>query len=276
MSRIRLTALFAISLSSFLSSPLRASPPPCSPEALLGFADALYAQHDDYRAITEYERFLYLYPDHPRAGYADLQIGRSYQAGGAWDAAILHFEALARGARDPVVRKEAAYQVAHTHLLAGHYGEAIAAFSAFRDRYPEDPLAAQALYETSWACIYRKEFRRAARIVQGIPDASRPEPAGRLLEALRGAQSIPRKSPPLAGFLSALLPGAGQFYTGRYANGASALFVNGLFFAGTYEAFDHGLPTLGGVLTLFTLGWYTGNIFSAVNGAHHFNARAEA
>ena len=37
------------------------------PEAVRGFGDHLFRQGDYYRAITEYERFVFLAPEHPGA-----------------------------------------------------------------------------------------------------------------------------------------------------------------------------------------------------------------
>jgi hypothetical protein len=37
------------------------------------------------------------------------------------------------------------------------------------------------------------------------------------------------------------------------------------------EAFEHKNYVVGGILTFFELGWYSGNIYSAVSGAHKYN-----
>ena len=260
-------------------SPLEASPggpitsSPSSPEASLRFADHLYEHHDYYRAITEYKRFLFFHPHDPRASLAHLRIALCYQEGGAWEAARIHFDDLVRHGGDRSIVKRALFQRARTDLLAGNYAAAIAAFERFRNRYPDDELARKALYEMGWAYIYRKEFHEAAETIEKL--SPKTEESNRLLQRLQAAPFLPRKSPLVAGLLSTLLPGAGQVYTGRFANGASAFLVNVLFFTGTYQAFDRGLYTIGGFLSIFTLGWYSGNIFSAVNSAHHFNKRVE-
>lgn len=38
-----------------------------------------------------------------------------------------------------------------------------------------------------------------------------------------------------------------------------------------YEAFDHDLDALGGIIALFELSFYSGNIYSAVSSAHKYN-----
>jgi hypothetical protein len=39
------------------------------------------------------------------------------------------------------------------------------------------------------------------------------------------------------------------------------------------EAFDQKNYVVGGILTFFELGWYSGNIYSAVSSAHKYNQR---
>lgn len=38
-----------------------------------------------------------------------------------------------------------------------------------------------------------------------------------------------------------------------------------------YEAFDNDLDVIVGIITFFELGFYSGNIYSAVNCAHKYN-----
>jgi hypothetical protein len=39
------------------------------------------------------------------------------------------------------------------------------------------------------------------------------------------------------------------------------------------EAFQHNQNVIGGILTFFELGWYSGNIYSAVASAHKYNRK---
>jgi len=68
-----------------------------------------------------------------------------------------------------------------------------------------------------------------------------------------------------------IIPGAGQFYNGRIQDGVIAFVLNGLFIWGAYEAFDNGNNVARGILLLFESGWYSGNIYGAISGAHKYN-----
>jgi len=49
--------------------------------------------------------------------------------------------------------------------------------------------------------------------------------------------------------------------------------VNGLFIWGTVTAFEKNNESLGTILTIFSLGWYTGNIYGSVISAHRRNMK---
>jgi hypothetical protein len=86
-------------------------------------------------------------------------------------------------------------------------------------------------------------------------------------------QEVPQKSPGMAGVLAAVLPGAGHLYCERYRDAAIAFLLNGAFIWGIVESFEHDNYVVGGILTFFELGWYSGNIYSAVASAHKYNRK---
>ena len=73
--------------------------------------------------------------------------------------------------------------------------------------------------------------------------------------------------------MAGLLPGLGHAYCGRYKDGAIAFVLNGLFIWAAVEAFTQDSNVLGGMLVAVELGWYVGNIYSAVNVAHKHNRK---
>jgi hypothetical protein len=90
------------------------------------------------------------------------------------------------------------------------------------------------------------------------------------------SEDLPYRSPLLAGTMSAVLPGSGQVYTGRYQEGFWAFVVCGAFAFASYEAFDHDLEWVGAATTLTGLSWYSGNIYGATSAAHKFNQRTKS
>ncbi|MBW1888502.1 MAG: hypothetical protein JRI52_09165 [Deltaproteobacteria bacterium] len=92
------------------------------------------------------------------------------------------------------------------------------------------------------------------------------------LKSLKG-ETLPRKDPTSAGILAAILPGLGHVYGERYRDGMVAFLLNGLFIWAAVESFDQDHDVLGGILTFLEAGWYSGNIYSAVNCAHKYNRK---
>jgi len=87
------------------------------------------------------------------------------------------------------------------------------------------------------------------------------------------AEDLPSRSPALSGTMSAILPGSGQIYCGRYQEGFWAFVVCGAFAFASYEAFDRDLEWVGAATTLTGLSWYSGNVYGAIGAAHKYNKR---
>jgi hypothetical protein len=80
-----------------------------------------------------------------------------------------------------------------------------------------------------------------------------------------------KKSPRKAQLLNAVLPGAGYFYLEQPKTALTAIIVNGLFIAATYQLFKRGYIAP----AIFTLslesGWYLGGINGGGLGAKEYN-----
>lgn len=83
--------------------------------------------------------------------------------------------------------------------------------------------------------------------------------------------SYSHKSPWLAGLMSTVLPGLGQFYIGSYQSAAVSLLLNGLFLWSTFNFVNkdlEGAAFASGFVLSIT---YVGNILNAVRGANKIN-----
>jgi len=238
------------------------------------FCGELFTAGEYYRAITEAKRYLSLFPKEPRAG--------------------------------------AMAQLSNLILLAREWADAIAAYDDFLARFPDSPLANEALFHKAIALVKQGNTAEAERLFQlivGSPDRTkrgeaarweilllirqnRFDEAERLLrdrmvrpeieqsvtqieELLAEKKEVRYKSPTTAGLLSAILPGSGQFYVERYQDGLTSFVLNGLFIFGAWKAFDSDNPALGAILTLFEIGWYGGAVYGAMGGAHKYNRQID-
>jgi tetratricopeptide (TPR) repeat protein len=266
------------------AAPLWSQPPqpalPADPltdaNQILGFADALFDAGDYFRAITEYKRFLFLHPTDARAGRVQLQIGRSYLRGQQWEEARQTFEAMAQQHPDRDIRAEAAFLIGETAYQQGRYTRAIEDWRRAAEQYRQTPTAEKARYRLGWSYLHVRRWAEAAQAFEAVDTTSPLFPSARALtEAAREAETLPRKSPALAGLMSALIPGTGHFYTGRWRDGTIALLLNGGFLAAGIEAVGAGNEAAAGLLFFFEAAWYSGSIYGAVNAAHKDNRDTE-
>ena len=263
-------------LCSQPTQPAAPNDPLTGADQILGFADALFNDGDYFRAITEYKRFLFLHPTDARAGRVQLQVGLSYQRGQQWEDARQTFEFIAQQHPDPEIRTEAAYRIGETSFQQGRYTQAIADLRPVAERYGQTPVGERARYLLGWSYLRARQWLEASQTFETIDTTSSLFPSSRALaDAARESEQLPRKSPALAGLMSAVIPGTGHFYTGRFRDGTIALLLNGAFLAAGIEAVSAGNEAAAGLLLFFEAAWYSGAIYGAVNAAQKYNRDLE-
>jgi Tetratricopeptide repeat len=284
MWRQRHWPILLLGVTLFAVTPLWSQPVPpaassdllTNADQILGFANALFNDGDYFRAITEYKRFLFLHPTDARAGWVQLQVGRSYQRAQQWDDARQTFKAIAQQHPDADIRAEAAYLIGDTAFQQGRYTQAIRDLQPVAERYGPTPLGERARYLLGWSYLRTRQWPKASQSFATIDTTSPLFPSSRVLaDAAREGEHLPRKSPALAGLMSAVMPGTGHFYTGRFRDGTVALLLNGAFLAAGIEAVSAGNEAAAGLLLFFEAAWYSGALYGAVNAAQKYNLDLE-
>jgi len=218
---------------------------------LFEYAGYLYKSGEYYRAISEYKRLQYFFPDSSLSDLSILQIGRSYMAGDRVDEAIDYWQ--------PYISNSDLHNTTFDRLK-------ILLGISLLDADKEEPFSLRADNISSAFSYFRDlntEDREARLIVDFSNDwISRP--------------SVEKKSPWIAGTLSAILPGAGSLYTGRYVEGTYAFFITGLFLYATMEAQNNEQSGLAALFGFFSVGFYGGSIYAAINGVYKQNDKKEA
>ena len=245
-------------------------------KSLLGFAHHLFERGHYYQAVTEYERFIYYNPDHPSVSDARLKIAFCYKLGEQYTKAIELFRTLTDEYFGQECASVAAYNVGECFRLNGDYEEALYEFNAFVENYPAHSLADKARWNSAWIYIDLEDYHSAKDHLFLVRESSVYQgPAKELVSALEELPRLSRKSPRLAGFLAAVIPGAGHLYTGEKKQALFSFVTNALLIFGTYEAFNKELYVAGGFLSIFAINYYSGNVFGALNSAHKYNRRVK-
>ena len=279
MARARLAGLFSWYWILFLYFAILAKPVVAGERADLqwDFASHLYQEQDFYRALSEYHRFVFLFPNDSRVSEAKLQIGRCYRLDGRLDKAFSHLLGLYQSISGETVEQEALLEMAAIREEQNRYPEATHWIKQFLERYPGYPEIDTIHVRLAWLQIDSGKYQEAVATLDLIqPESADYHRARSLRQALQQRPETTEKSPQTAGVLSALLPGAGHFYAGRPEQAVSSFLLNAIFITGTVVAFKNDSPVLGGILVFFELGWYIGGIRSAAQAAREENeARAK-
>lgn len=271
-----LTIAIAALLAIALLGPAQSEALELTAERTLAFADQLFEQGDYYRAITEYERVVFYYPDAPSANTARYQIALAYQKGEKWSLALERFRALADRHAGEALGAQALYQLGETYYLKKDYNLALDVFDDFLRRYPDNPETDAARIRRGVCYLQLRDWVLASAEFERLPEGSPARQLSlKLGDGTGGNPEIDRKSPALAGSLSAMLPGAGQLYVERPTDALTSFLLNGLFIWGAVESFEHGNYATAGLLTAIESTWYVGNIYNAASSAHKYNRHQE-
>ncbi|NIR33020.1 MAG: tetratricopeptide repeat protein, partial [Desulfuromonadales bacterium] len=213
----------------------------------MSFADALFAEGDYYRAITEYKRYLHHFPQGAEAPRAALEIGRSYLAGGRYEQAEEAFDRVRLVYPETLPAQKAFLLRAQSAYRQGDYSQARLLLEEGSDAGMAERFRARARYLLAWSYLEEARLEEAKKQLQRLAG----ETPRQLSAKLPAFADLPRKSPKLAGGLSAVLPGAGQLYVGRPRDAALAFLLNAAFILGIVESFDDGNEVVGAILLFF-------------------------
>ena len=242
----------------------------------LHFADGLFDEGDFFRAITEYKRLISFYPEaQSLCEHARFRIAMSYQGARRYEEAIAAFNRFLELYPGSARASDARF---HRGIAEKELHRFTDALSSFQEIIDSDfgAYRHKALYERALIFVNRGEWGRARESFLAIPPSSTLYPSSSVFsQGLEHVDDIPHKSPALAGTLAALVPGAGHLYTERPRDALVAFLLNGAFILAAVELFDDDQYIAGGVVTFFELGWYSGNIYSAVSSAHKYNRRSQ-
>ena len=196
--------------------------------------------------------------------------------GGKTDQAVQELSALQKDLPGSDTAEEAAFEIGRTYFSARRFGEAEKSDEAFLYHYPHSRHHDGVQARLGWSRLILAQYEAAAQAFAAVTQESPYRPfATALAGELSTGVRIPRKSPLVGGVLSALLPGAGQFYTQRPTEGVTSFLLNGSFLWATVELFNRGSEVAGVLLGFFETGWYSGGIFGAVNDAPKFHRKAQ-
>lgn len=248
-----------------------------APDPYLDFAKHLFNEGDYYRTITEAKRFIFLNPDDARRVEAEILIARAYFEAGKYEQARQAYLPVIKQTQRPDLSAKALIEFGKCLERLGLADDAAAFYKglAVEPSLPTDhkeDISNIARYRLGWMQLERGNWTAAGEAFDSVSTSHRLKSSAMDLadKSLQG-NDLSFKSPTTAGVLSGILPGAGQLYNGRPVDAALAFGLNAAFLYGTVEAYNSENWAVFTLLGLMEIGWYGGNIYNAVNGAHIHN-----
>jgi len=235
------------------------------------FAHHYFIIEDYRRSIDEFKRFIHFFPLDRRVAQAHWLIGMAHYNSKQYSDAINTFHAIIDTQKDSDAYSQTWLMLAESYFASLAPGQAIATLHNLLNLTDDADIADKAHYKIGWIYVETGNFDQAQQYFAKVSNRNKDKYRMRqLADALKKEKLIPYKNPRLAGTL-AIIPGAGHLYCERRQDALISFLLNsGLIYA-AYEAFDNDLTAIGSLITLVELGFYTGNIYSAVNSAHKYN-----
>jgi TolA-binding protein len=276
MSKLNLTPVILIALFLFCQTPVASAKQGIvlTDDVQMTLGQAFMEEGDYYRAITEFKKLTFLFPDSERLPEALYGIGMAYYNGKDYGSAAKSF-AKVRQTYSKSYFCSAAFHEGLSYEKLGRHDDAALAYERARLFDSSHPDAANAHLGL---VLNKAEHDDIAKAKSELKKFQVSYPENITTAASQDSFSLfdayeahPKKSPTLAGTMSAIIPGSGQVYAEHYRDGLMAFVVNGLFIAGTIAAIDNENYALAGIVGGVGVPFYVGNVYGAANAARKWN-----
>ena len=218
---------------------------------LIQFSDRLFLEREYYRAITEYKRYLFYFPNGEHTEHSKIQIGNAYLKGEDYEGAVHYWKSLLEEiGLNPEMRDNA-----NIGLVLG-----------LLNLQKEKPFpfrlesVKEALGQINDFDVVNFRNRNYVEFAEDYLSDNDPED---------------EKSPYLAGGLSLLVPGMGSVYNKRYVESLYVFFFTGIFAYAAYTSKTGKDPELYPFFAFISVSFYFGGVYAAVNGSHRYNSNEQ-
>lgn len=249
----------------FVATRVAAQPMAASFEDQLGFVWHLTEQSYYDEAVAELEQIR----QRPlRLGQQDtvhFMLGWNLHLNQQLDASSRFFEKVPPSS--PFYLKSA-FLAGINHTYVGSYDQADSLFGSVRTTEPR--YVGLVNYERAGLALLQMDFTRFDSLALGFNGQhyAYAKQESKLLNYRQRLASVKRKSPLLAGAMSAVVPGTGKMYAGKLYQGLFSFLFVGVLAGATYEQYRNGgfenpqFYLVGSLFTIFYVGNIAGSIFS--------------
>ncbi len=221
------------------------------------FAELLFADEEYYDAITELKRLLYFDNSETYNYKTNILIGKSYKQGGKFSDAVKHFTLAEINAVSDDELYYSRIENIRVNILRRTTKQALDLINSLEDDERFSAKKDELNYWRGWAYIFADDWENAAFSFGKIDSQHE-------LKLLAENVENEKYSANFAKFISMIIPGAGQFYTGEYVSGLLSLGWNFLWGYLTIKSFVDD-RIFDGIMvgSLLWFRFYNGNTYNA-------------
>lgn len=248
-------------------------------EKTLALAEDLFQVGRYDRAITEYKRHLFFFPQDPRREQAEYKIGLAYLNLSNWEEARAHLRIIHSVEAAEELQYRSRLRWAQSFLSQDLPERGKWALRELLSKglvVKREDRGAEVQYWMGVCALRQGDWVEAVGVFHGLegrsPETTLRHPAQQLSRAAREGYHLPHRSPTLATALSVIIPGSGQVYCGRWWDGLFSLALNTSVGYLTVEAFHDGRRLDGMLLaSLLWARFYFGGQQNAARHAREYN-----
>lgn len=232
-------------------------------ENVLRFADHLFCETDYLRAANEYMRLGEIY----RNETINFKIAISLSAIGRFDEAAKLFGQIKQNS---TYYHSSRLEIMKILFIQEKYSELRRGFTLddnfnFQNEAPEKKILSISFLKDKEKIPSFNDFVKPF-------DFTEQEEIATLYQM---KVNLPIKNPVMASILSAIIPGAGKFYTGEFSDGIMAFITTGLLSFLAYDNFKADHNFRGWLFSGLAVMFYAGNIYGSYASAQIFNAQVK-
>ena len=246
-----------------------------TPNGLEEFGNYLYYEGEYFRAISEYKRLLFFYPQYICADTIQLRIGECYAMRQKWDLARNSYQSLLLLYPNSHLKAETHLRIGQTYFYEAKYDSAKKIFTEHIKEYPTDEEISHSQLLLGHCYLWEYQWKKALEEYNKNFVLSYKTSAEWLAEQSEIGMQLPHKSPFLAGLFSTVIPGTGQWYCKRGGDAFFSFYLLAMTSGFSYLAYKEEHYTTTYILASLSGLLYLGNIYGGIMSAKIHNKQIQ-
>ena len=250
---------------------------PAGEKELIRLAETHMRCSDYYSSITELKRYQNCYPRGSLFPESMLLLGQAFYLNDNYSQSLESFTECHSKFPDTSAGEKALYLRGHSRLLSYSNLYALRDFQKYQFLYKDglfrEKVSLQACYAAALAGNPDMALQKIREYNSAYPEGTYKKNSALLQKQIEAERTRPNKSVWIATAGSAILPGFGHFYTGKYTTGILSLATNAVLITLTCCNYINGNMFQALFFGFVEFNFYQYSLYSAARNVHEYNSR---